>query len=109
VHEHFDANGVLTGTTVVTRESVWDDTSRERALALTAYEAGTCKCGCGQPIERAYDKKQAYTVHHFTCQAGRAIDLVRHREAEEADRLNKPDGWNAGRHYYVEPVEADNG
>lgn len=105
IHEHYDAEGNPTGTTVITRESAWDDASRERAIALREHEAATCNCGCGRPIREAYDPKQAYTVRHFTCQAARAMDVVRRKDDEEAKRLQKPEGWNAGRHYYVEPAE----
>lgn len=104
VHEHYDADGELTGTTIVTRESPWDEESRQRALALNAYENGLCKCGCGRPAAESYNDKQAYRVNSFTCQAGRAIETVRHKEADDAKRAKKPDGWNYGRHYYAEPV-----
>lgn len=105
VHEHFDADGTLTGTTVVTRESAWDEESRERALALQVYEAGICGCGCNQPVGEAYDPKQPYKVSSFTCNAGRAIAIVRKRDEDEAKRAKKPEGWNAGLHYYAEPVK----
>lgn len=96
---------MLTGTTVVTRESPWDETSRQRAMALHAYESGLCKCGCGRPAAESYDSKQVYRVDSFTCTAGRAIEIVRRQEAEQAKKENRPDDWNAGLHYYAEPVK----
>ncbi|MCM0622721.1 hypothetical protein [Nocardioides bruguierae] len=44
-HEHYDAAGNLTGTTVVTREPEWDDDERRRLLALAAYHEQTCDRG----------------------------------------------------------------
>lgn len=95
----------MTGTTVVTREPEWDAEARGRALRLSEYEATICRCGCGQPIKLAHDPKQPFLVDHFTCQAGRAIEKVRRTHREEADRANRPDGWDDGRHYYVTPVD----
>ena len=105
VHEHYDADGNPTGTTVITRESPWDESSRERALALHLYETGLCKCGCQRPAAEAYDPKQVYLVDHFTCVAGRAIEIAKKRDAEKAKREKLPDDWNLGRHYYAEPVK----
>jgi hypothetical protein len=105
VHEHYDADGVLTGTTVVTREPEWDETSRKRAFDLHAYENGLCRCGCGRPAAESYDPNQVYRVDHFTCRAGRAIEIVRQQEAAQAKRDKLPDDWNYGRHYYAEPVK----
>jgi hypothetical protein len=44
-HEHFGADGNLTGWTVVTREPEWDDAERNRLLALAQYEAECHDCG----------------------------------------------------------------
>lgn len=104
VHEHFDADGNPTGHTVVTRESPWDDTSRDRALALHAYETDMCKCGCGRPASESYGTTQSYKVHSFFCAAGRAIEQIRRRDKEQAEREKRPEGWNDGIHYYAEPV-----
>lgn len=84
---------------------MWDDASRERALALQLYENGLCKCGCGRPASEAYDPKQIYKVDSFTCVAGRALAIARKRDEDQAKRDKKPEGWDAGRHYYAEPVK----
>ena len=107
VHEHFDAGNNLTGYTVVTRESAWDDDSRGRALRLAEYERSICGCGCGQPLRVARDNTRLFRVDSFVCGAGRALAKVQRDEADQAEKTNRPDGWRDGRHYYVEPVEAD--
>lgn len=105
VHETYDAAGNLTGTVIVTRESAWDDEQRAAAIALTEYDDSICGCGCGQPILEAYSGKQAYKVDSFTCSAGRALDRVRRQKRDDAEKSNRPDGWDDGLHYYVIPVE----
>ena len=46
VHEHFDADGNLTGRTVVTVESPWTPEARAWALGLALREHAECrKCG----------------------------------------------------------------
>ena len=97
----------MTGTTVVTRESPWDETSRARALALHAYEADLCKCGCGRPASESYGTQQVYLVDSFTCAAGRAIAIKRKADEDQAKKDKKPEGWNYGRHYYAEPVKPE--
>jgi hypothetical protein len=42
-HEHFDPDGNLTGRTVVTVDSPWDETARAWALGLTMREAVECR------------------------------------------------------------------
>lgn len=107
VHEHYDNEGVRTGYTVVTRESAWDDASRERALALTVYEDGTCGCGCGLSMAEAHDPAQAWIVDKFTCYAGRALRQIERQEADQAETARSPDGWADGLHYFVRPVNND--
>lgn len=107
VHEHFDADGKLTGTTVVTRESAWDDESRGRALRLAEYEDSLCGCGCGQPVAVSQNKEQAWSVDTYTCGARRAIQKVTRMKAEEAKRLNLPEGHDDGVHYYAVPMDDD--
>lgn len=107
VHEHYDADGNLTGTTVVRREPDWTDEDRGRALRLAEYENGICGCGCQQPIRKAYDKQQAFIVKHTVCQAGRAMDQVKRRDREDAEARKLPAGWDDGRHYFVQPHEQE--
>ena len=107
MHDHYDANDVRTGYTVVERESPWDDETRARAVALTDYESSFCGCGCGQPRDVAYDKNQAFKVETFTCYAGRARDRVSRQDHEAAEREKRPEGWTDGLHYTVIPHEPD--
>lgn len=112
VHEHFDAAGKLTGTTVVTRESMWDDDARGRALRLAEYEADLCPCGCGLPRETA-QSPAAMGVGKFTCYASRAIAVQKRRdqhdhkaEKDPRDRDGKPAArWDDGLNYYVVPQQ----
>jgi hypothetical protein len=106
VHEHYNAVGIKTGETIVTRESLWDDSARGRALALIAHEDSLCKCGCGLPVVDGH-KKQLFKVHEVRCWAGRAIKVheaaVRadaEREAKQAKQDLDPT-WNAGTYYYA--------
>jgi hypothetical protein len=109
VHEHFDATGKKTGHTVITRESAWDEASRQRALRLTEYEDGLCKCGCGLPISVAHDPATTFAVDRITCRAGKAIKRVSRLDAKHAKDANKPDSWNDGLHYVAIPTQDERG
>lgn len=54
VHEHYAPDGTLTGTTVVTREPLWDDDSRAWALALQMREDAECR-RCGGDLAETLD------------------------------------------------------
>lgn len=56
----------------------------------------------------AFDKKRAFKVDKATCYAGRALERVRDKDRAEAKAAKKPDGWDAGLHYFVVPHDADN-
>lgn len=104
MHEHYDAEGKLTGTTVITRESEWDDETRDRVLLLAGYEDTLCRCGCGLPIDVAHAERP-FIVDKVICQAGRALEQTRRQDREDAEKAKKPDGWSDGLHYYVQPYE----
>ena len=110
VHEHFDAAGKKTGHTIITRESMWDDESRGRALRLAEFEAGMCPCGCGLPMAVAHDAKRPMRVETFVCQARRAMAAVE-RKAREKNKDAKPDRngvlWDDGLNYYAVPHDTD--
>lgn len=53
LHEHYDADGNLTGSTLVTRPG-WADMDRAWALGLALREAGTCP-GCGGDLAETLD------------------------------------------------------
>jgi hypothetical protein len=105
IHQHYDAEGNYTGHTVITRESPWDDETRDRALRLHQYESNLCGCGCGQPVVETYGKQQVYKVDKFTCLAGRALAMAKREDDKEAEREKRPEGWKDGLHYYVEPID----
>lgn len=44
-HEHYDADGNLTGVTITNRESEWDDRERKALLALERYRGQLCEYG----------------------------------------------------------------
>lgn len=69
-HEHYDADGNLTGYTVVTREAEWDDRQRERMLALAYYERGVCDCGFHESV--ATDRANTFTFETKVCPLCRA-------------------------------------
>lgn len=100
VHEHFDTEGNPTGTTVITRESEWDDSTRNRVLELDAYEALKCPCGCGLLITES-QKEQPFLVDSVMCHASRAMAEKRRRDEAEAKSKNKPEDWNDGLMYFV--------
>lgn len=102
MHEHFDPAGNLTGYTRVTHAARVTDEDRAQILALATYEDTLCPCGCGQPIEEAIDSRRAFQVESFRCYARRAIESERRRASEEAERTNRPDGWDDGLSFYVE-------
>lgn len=111
IHEHFtletpgDAeSGVLTGYTVITRESEWDDETRARVIELAKYRNNLCGCGCGRPAEETLDDTTFYRVHKTTCQAGRAIERIRRQDREAHE---KDDGWDDGVHYFAVPADPD--
>lgn len=87
-HEHYDADGVYTGKTVVRRESEWTEHAQSRALALGAWEAGKCPT-CGNydslvPLKKdlrhyewdEYDG-QKFAVAQYRCLACASADVVR--------------------------------
>lgn len=101
VHEHFDPDGTLTGRTVIQREPLWDDSDRERALELEAFEAGLCQCGCGQPLAEALDRNRAFDVQKVVCYAKRAADREQRKAGEAAKQSKLADGWDDGLRWII--------
>lgn len=98
VHEHFDAEGNLIGRTVVTRESLWDDASRARAMRLYEYDK-SIDSETGLPIEDAF-RDQPFIVHHKVINyAARALE--RQRKALIAEHEDVA-GWADGRRFIVQ-------
>jgi len=82
LHEHYDADGNLTGTTVVTREPEWDDESRAWALALALREDNECRrCG-GDMVETLdYDRWKFEPLPPAVCY--RCLALAQSRDANQ--------------------------
>lgn len=76
-HEHYDAAGNLTGTTVVRRGSEWTQRAQSRALSLAAHDSRTCP-SCGNydalvPIDK--DRRHVTWDEHD----GRVAEVVAYR------------------------------
>jgi len=106
VHEHRDAEGVLTGTTTVMRESVWDDIARGQALALAEWDEGLCSCGCGLPRAVAH-QSQVFMIDTETCYATKAVERFKRAKREDAERRKLPEGWDDGVHYFARTMTED--
>lgn len=92
----------MVGYTIVTRESEWDDDTRDRALGLAEYQNSLCGCGCGRPAAETIDGKTLYRVHNVVCEAGRAMERVRR---DERKKHEKDPSWDDGRHFFVVPAD----
>ena len=97
---------MLTGTTTVVRESVWDDIAREQALGLVAWDEGLCTCGCGLPREEAH-KAQVFMIDTETCYAAKAVESFKRTKREDAKRRDLPEGWDDGVHYFARLMTED--
>jgi hypothetical protein len=83
-HEHFDADGNLTGVTVVTREAEWDDFERERLIGLAVYERGVCACGFHESV--ASDRENHFTFEDSTCPVCRGAARYARMQAATDER-----------------------
>lgn len=89
---------------MVTRESEWDDATRDRAERFAEYERSLCPCGCGVTVDQAWDPFfEPWAVDHYTCYARRALEKVR-RDWEETHK-GQADGWADGVEHFVVPAE----
>lgn len=52
-----------------------------------------------------HDDKRAFEVDTFTCHAGKALERVRRTAFEKADDSGRPDGWQDGLHWFVQPYD----
>lgn len=102
--KHEDGTVETTGFTVVHRESEWDETTRERVQRLTDYEQSLCPCGCGVPIDQAWDPFfEPWSVDSFTCYARRALERVRRNWEKKHE--GQGEGWADGIDHFVVPAE----
>lgn len=88
-HEHYDADGNLTGYTVVVREPEWDDAERAKKLAHDLYQSGIGPCGHHHSL--TVDKANVFEARMGKCNVCAALDLKRRvlaeRDAEEVKAL----------------------
>lgn len=102
IHEHFDVNDVKTGYTVITREPLWNDDDRERAIALDEFERSLCPCGCGLPKDKAFDPAREFSVEMGICHARRTLETQERRDRESAEKKNKPESFFDGAFWFVD-------
>ena len=98
MHEHFDAEGNLTGTTVVTRESLWDDASRARAMRLYEHDR-SIDSETGLTKDEAFSERPFIVHKDVINYAAKAIAKERAKDGET--HKDEP-GWMDGRRYVVQ-------
>ena len=81
-HKHYDANGRLTGTTVVKIESPWDDDSREAAYALHQDDLERCP-QCKGPRDECADPGKDWFPQQHICWKTAAEQVLRRRWNEK--------------------------
>lgn len=96
-HEHYDAEGNLTGYTVVTRESEWGDDDRTRLLALAQYENGLHVCGFHWSLLE--DPTNVFMPEHRVCPVCRGSERYERIQgkADEAAMKHAEDNPGAPR------------
>lgn len=88
-HEHFDLEGRLTGSTVVTRESPWDEDSRDAARALHYDELERCP-ECNGPRADCEDPDVPWFPQRLICWKTAASNVV-HRRWQAKHEDAQPD------------------
>lgn len=89
VHTHYDAEGQITGRTVVTVEPEWDDEQRNLALEILSYESKLCP-GCGGHMSHSFDPEVGRDVQHrharcLDCKAIEEVRAAHHKSAGHTD------------------------
>jgi hypothetical protein len=100
VHEFYNAAGIKTGHAVVTRESMWDEMSRARALRLQEHEDSVNRFGLSRAEAH---KAQPFKVEKSTDYSERAVAAAERADRVKAEKANNgklPDGYGDGVHYY---------
>lgn len=106
VHEHHDSDGKCTGHTIVTRESVWDDSARARAIALVEHEEAIDQRTL-LPVDVAYDPDAKFVVTDVINRAEQAIETRKRMDQAQAKKDRLADGWDDGLRYVVRPATAE--
>lgn len=83
-HEHYDAEGNLTGYTVVTRDSEFEDADRAELLAYLAYQRGICDCGIHESLK---DPSNFFTFEYRTCPICKGLAQEGRKQAEQDGRV----------------------
>lgn len=86
-HQHFDADGNHTGTTVVTVPSRWTEESKGWELAYQEYLETLCDCGVPKHI--AHDPERAWAVGWTECRRCAAIAQVMRKRDDDDAALEK--------------------
>ena len=101
VHEHFDADGIFTGRTVVIRGSLWDDASRGAAMRLFEHDR-SIDPETGLPQDVAYTDRPFIVHSDIVNFASKAVEKVRAKDREK--HKDNPE-WFDGRRYIAQPYD----
>lgn len=107
--QHFDADGNLTGTSVSTTPSRWDEDSRVYELAYTEYLDGLCECGVPRSV--CMDPKRVWKVDFRVgnrCQALERVQKAKQKQDAELEKKNI-DTFPLARKWTAEDVTAQYG
>lgn len=88
-HEHYDAAGNFTGSTVVTRESEWDSGERARLLALKLHDRQVCRCGFHESV---IDQDLGVMPGVRVCPVCAGVDQFKRKVAADNETADKPLG-----------------
>jgi hypothetical protein len=85
----------------VTRESRWDQDSRNWEIAYTAHLDGLCECGV--PREVCMDPDRAWLVDHRVGYRCRAMETVQRMKSDEDARVEQAGGktYPSARKWYA--------
>jgi hypothetical protein len=95
-HDHFDADGNLTGYTIVTRESEFTDSDRDHVAALAEVRANECP-KCGGPLDQTTDAHVAWKVEYDECNRCETVAYTQARDSGDSDSEARKQARPAGR------------
>ena len=103
-HDHYDADGVFTGHTIVTRDPEFTDVDRDHLTALAQVKANECP-KCGGPLDQTTDTEHwSWEVTHDECNRCETVAFQQARDngANRSDALKQ--AAPAGRLYRAKAV-----
>lgn len=105
--EHFDAEGNLTGTSVHTTSSRWDEESRVFELAYTEYLDGLCECGVPRSV--CMDDTGGWLVDFRTGYRCQAMAIVQAEQDKKDQEIEKAGGktYPSARKWFTTPVSRE--